>query len=49
MSDKPLTPIEIGLTAAIVAMEGNEPVILTAATTTTTTNSKISQFVGLAM
>jgi hypothetical protein len=30
MSDKPLTPIEIGLTAAIVAIEGNEPVILTA-------------------
>ncbi|MET0220613.1 MAG: NAD regulator [Tardiphaga sp.] len=38
MSDKPLTPIEIGLTAAIVAMNGqngqttsNEPLILTAA------------------
>jgi hypothetical protein len=30
MSDKPLTPIEIGLTAAIVAIEGNEPLILTA-------------------
>jgi len=30
MSDKLLTPIEIGLTAAIVAIEGNEPVILTA-------------------
>jgi hypothetical protein len=34
MSDKPLTPIEIGLTAAIVAMTGEvggyEPVILTA-------------------
>src|SRR4030081_2077393 len=30
MSEKPLTPIEIGLTAAIVAIEGNEPVILTA-------------------
>src|SRR5882757_10140427 len=29
MSDKPLTPIEIGLTAAIVAIEGNEPLILT--------------------
>jgi hypothetical protein len=30
MSEKLLTPIEIGLTAAIVAIEGNEPVILTA-------------------
>ncbi|MGH3421094.1 MAG: hypothetical protein ACRDOD_16095 [Streptosporangiaceae bacterium] len=30
MSDKPLTPIEIGLTAAIVAIEGNEPLILIA-------------------
>ena len=30
MSDQPLTPIEIGLTAAIVAIEGNEPLILTA-------------------
>lgn len=30
MSDKLLTPIEIGLTAAIVAIEGNEPMILTA-------------------
>src|SRR5438309_3139476 len=30
MSDKPLTPIEIGLTAASVAIEGNEPLILTA-------------------
>ena len=30
MSEKPLTPIEIGLTAAIVAIEGNEPLILTA-------------------
>jgi hypothetical protein len=30
MSDKPLTPIEIGLTAAIVAVDGNEPLILTA-------------------
>jgi hypothetical protein len=30
MSEKPLTPIEIELTAAIVAIEGNEPVILTA-------------------
>jgi hypothetical protein len=30
MSDKPLTPIEIGLTAAIVAIEGSEPLILTA-------------------
>jgi hypothetical protein len=30
MSEQPLTPIEIGLTAAIVAMEANEPVILTA-------------------
>jgi hypothetical protein len=29
-SDKLLTPIEIGLTAAIVALEGNEPLILTA-------------------
>ena len=29
MSDR-LTPIEIGLTAAIVAIEGNEPQILTA-------------------
>src|SRR5262245_29485223 len=29
MNDK-LTPIEIGLTAAIVAIEGNEPLILTA-------------------
>src|SRR5665213_715035 len=32
MSEKPLTPIEIGLTAAIVAIEGNEPLILTAST-----------------
>jgi hypothetical protein len=31
MSEKLLTPIEIGLTAAIVAIEGNEPLILTAA------------------
>ena len=30
MSDKPLTPIEIGLTAAIVAIEDSEPLILTA-------------------
>ena len=30
MSEKLLTPIEIGLTAAIVAIEGNEPSILTA-------------------
>ena len=30
ISEKPLTPIEIGLTAAIVALEGNEPLILTA-------------------
>src|ERR1700716_4721552 len=30
MSEKLLTPIEIGLTAAIVAIEGNEPEILTA-------------------
>jgi hypothetical protein len=30
MNDKPLTPIEIGLTAAIVAIEGSEPLILTA-------------------
>jgi hypothetical protein len=30
MSDKPLTPIEIGLTAAIVAIEGNEPMVLIA-------------------
>ena len=30
MSDKSLTPIEIGLTAAIVAIEDNEPLILTA-------------------
>src|SRR6202007_1545694 len=30
MSDKILTPIEIGLTAAIVAIEDNEPLILTA-------------------
>src|SRR6202023_3563207 len=30
MSEKPLKPIEIGLTAAIVAIEGNEPLILTA-------------------
>ena len=30
MSDKLLTPIEIGLTAAIVAIEGNEPLILIA-------------------
>ena len=32
MSEKLLTPIEIGLTAAIVAIEGNEPLILTAST-----------------
>jgi hypothetical protein len=30
MSEKLLTPIEIGLTAAIVAIEANEPLILTA-------------------
>jgi hypothetical protein len=30
MTDKLLTPIEIGLTAAIVAIEGSEPAILTA-------------------
>src|SRR5580698_4255658 len=30
MSDKRLTPIEIGLTAAIVAIEANEPLILIA-------------------
>jgi hypothetical protein len=30
MTDTLLTPIEIGLTAAIVAIEGNEPAILTA-------------------
>jgi len=30
MSEKLLTPIEIGLTAAIVALEDNEPLILTA-------------------
>src|ERR1700749_844058 len=30
MSDKPLTPIEIGLTAAIVAIEAKEPEILVA-------------------
>ena len=30
MSDKPLTPIEIGLTAAIVAIEANEPEVLVA-------------------
>src|SRR5260370_3362537 len=30
MSEKLRTPIEIGLTAAIVAIEGNEPLILTA-------------------
>ena len=30
MSDMPLKPIEIGLTAAIVASDGNEPQILTA-------------------
>jgi hypothetical protein len=30
MSDRPLTPIEIGLTAAIVAIESNEPLILIA-------------------
>src|SRR5947209_6792205 len=30
MRDKLLTPIEIGLTAAIVAIEDNEPLILTA-------------------
>jgi hypothetical protein len=30
MSEKLLTPIQIGLTAAIVAIEGNEPQILTA-------------------
>jgi hypothetical protein len=30
MSDTPLTPVEIGLTAAIVAIEGNEPLILIA-------------------
>jgi hypothetical protein len=33
MSDKLLTPVEIGLTAAIVAIEGNEPLILTASST----------------
>src|SRR6201992_3711498 len=30
MSEKLLTPIEIGLTAAIVSINGNEPLILTA-------------------
>src|SRR5579872_1323034 len=30
MSDKLLPPIEIDLTAAIVAIEGNEPLVLTA-------------------
>src|ERR1700753_4363014 len=30
MSEKLLTPIELALTAAIVAIEGNEPLILTA-------------------
>ena len=30
MSEKLLTPIEIGLTAAIVAIENHEPLILTA-------------------
>lgn len=30
MNEKLLTPIEIGLTAAIVSIEGNEPLILTA-------------------
>src|SRR5258708_35656033 len=30
MSERPLTPIEIGLTAAIVAIEGNDPLMLTA-------------------
>ena len=30
MSETPLKPIEIGLTAAIVAIEDNEPLILTA-------------------
>jgi len=30
MSEKLLTPIEIGLTAAIVAIEANEPLILSA-------------------
>lgn len=30
MTDKILTPIEIGLTAAIVSIDGNEPLILTA-------------------
>ena len=34
-SDKLLTPIEIGLTAAIVAIEGNEPMILTASASAT--------------
>src|SRR5262245_39126059 len=30
MTETPLTPIEIGLTAAIVTMEGEEPAILVA-------------------
>jgi hypothetical protein len=30
MLETPLTPIEIGLTAAIVAVEGDEPAILVA-------------------
>ena len=30
MPETPLTPIEIGLTAAIVAVEGDEPAILVA-------------------
>ena len=30
MTEAPLTPIEIGLTAAIVTMEGEEPAILVA-------------------
>ncbi len=41
MSDKPLTPIEIGLTAAIVAIEDNQPLILTAS------GSDGHQFAGL--
>ena len=30
MGETPLTPIEIGLTAAIAAVEGEEPLILVA-------------------
>ena len=44
MSEKPLKPIEIGLTAAIVAIEDNEPLILTASGDA---NGRLARLAGL--